>query len=150
VGYGLYRNLRESRPGSGGENDEIHIYIVVGSISNKAWRVCIDHEGVKSVMKKCILYVVLIVMSQSVLADDSTFLCKQIDTDTTYILSGTSIISKDASGNYGKPANASFDYTENGLRFWTDEDALLRFLLVENQLIVMDALNTVHGKIICE
>jgi hypothetical protein len=103
-------------------------------------------------MKRIIMLfcAILLISLNAVLADDSTFLCKQIDTGTSYILTGTSMVAKDSSGNFGKPDNASFGYMPDGkTRVWS-LDSGLQFILIENQLIAQDSLGKVHGKIVCE
>lgn len=111
-----------------------------------------NYTILRGTMKKVIRWYSLacISVANATLADDSTFLCKQIDTDTTYIFTGTSIIHKDKMGNYGKAIDASFSYMPNGKTpRWSDNDGN-SFILIQNQLIVRDAFGKVHGKIICE
>lgn len=82
-------------------------------------------------------------------ADDSTFYCKQIDTDTGFYLTATSFVTKDKNGNYDKPKNADFNYMPDGkTRYWETEDGI-KWILIRNQLIVQDMFGKVHGKVIC-
>ncbi len=83
--------------------------------------------------------------------DDSTFLCKQIESDSTLIFSATTVVSKDRSGTYSKPTDVTFAHTPNGSNpYWTTLDGSTRFVLMKNQIYVMDAAGNVHGKIVCE
>lgn len=84
-------------------------------------------------------------------AADSSFLCKQIDSDSSLIFSATSVVSIDAAGNYGKPVEVTFGYPPNGnAPVWSTLGGSTRFILMKEQIYVMDALGNVHGKIVCE
>jgi len=90
-------------------------------------------------------------LSISALADDSTFLCKQIDADNTLVFSATTVTSKDSSGTYGTPVDVEFGYTPNGdAPVWTTRDGSTKFVLMLNQIYVLDGNGNVHGKIVCE
>ncbi|MEH6519279.1 MAG: hypothetical protein V7742_21585 [Halioglobus sp.] len=84
------------------------------------------------------------------LAEESAFLCKKIDEPVTFVFSATSVMSKDAEGNYGEPTDVTFGYSPDGKhRVWTTSDELIRFVLMNGQIFVMANSGKVVGKIIC-
>ena len=84
-------------------------------------------------------------------AADSSFLCKQINEDSSFIFSATTVITIDVAGNYGKPIDVTFDYASNGnTPIWTTLDGSTRFILMKEQIYVMDTQGDVRGKIVCE
>jgi hypothetical protein len=90
-------------------------------------------------------------LGSAAIADDSTFLCDRIDEEIALLFSATSVVSKSSDGSFGTPVDVTFGYMGNGeAPVWTTKDGSTRFILMQNQIFVMDAAGSVAGKIVCK
>lgn len=104
-------------------------------------------------MKRLAPYIALflLLLSPPTLSDESTFSCKRIDTGITHIFSGTSMLSIDSAGKHSEPTDVTFSHAPNGSApMWSTLDRKLNFVLLKNQIFVVDALGNTAGKIVCE